>query len=312
MAQVEQYTTTDQHHHTDENHPGLSSVPSLPGPELDSKHYQHQKELPEPPLFSPPITNTSFDDTSFDRPEDLSIESIQSHSSLAEFNDKSHEDHSGSINEPRTPESIAPSLDYVPFITSQSDSLSVDQLNHPPEIISKAQAPQEDEEVEEETSHEDLHDHSFASASQKPESQHQKSLESEQIHPQSISPSVEENAKAESEQLPVAAVNAPPKAIHRQVSKSKHLSSGSQTKSMSADEWLDITRTEFQFAIGLFAIPWSSLIILTRSINLFWTLIFTQPLVQPITGIMLSIIAPSILYTSLLALLISSAAHIHS
>ncbi|POW23547.1 hypothetical protein PSHT_00086 [Puccinia striiformis] len=309
MAQIEQ-----QYHHSDttdeKNHPALSSVPSLPGPELDSKHYDHhQQGLPEPPLFSPPITNTTFEDAGFDRPEDLSIGSIT--------DNKSPEDHVGYITEPRTPESIAPSLDFVPFITGE-ESLSVDHLDQPPpEIISKEQhAPQANEiyeqEEEEETS-ESTNDQSPASTSaaveeeeeevaeqdapliSDPVSEH-KSIESAEPH--SIQPIVEEKEVTKSHhqvQIPLA--------------KPKNLNS---IGSMSVDEWLDIRRTEFQFAIGLFAIPWSSSVIFLRSFNLIWSLLFTQPLIQPITGVVSSMIAPSILYASLVALLISSAAQIHS
>ncbi|OAV89139.1 hypothetical protein PTTG_07844 [Puccinia triticina 1-1 BBBD Race 1] len=322
MAQVEQYTNDQRvHHHpnTDENHPALSSVPSLPGPELDPKHYEHHdQDLPEPPLFSPPVTNTTFDDTSFDRREDLSIDSIQSHSSLADINDKSHEDHSASFNEPRTPESIAPSLDYVPFITSESDALSVDRASQPPEIISKAQAHDVDEVKEETPEEQHVDDHALPSTSEKPVSQ-PKSLDSpaEAVEPpKPISSSMDkEEPKIEADQPPVTSEHHPdpqeiPLPVLKEAPRSKIVGLVTNTAPMSVDEWLDISRTELQFAIGLFAIPWSSLVILTRSVNLFWTLIFTQPLVHPIAGILLSIIAPSVLYTSLVALLISSAAHI--
>lgn len=303
-SQIEQvYKPTD----TAKNHPALSSVPSVPGPELDSKHYQHEPLLPEPPLFSPPISNTTFDDTNLDL--DLSIGVNQSHSSSTEdvTDDQSHHDISTSVNEPRTPESIAPSLDYVPFITH--DSLSVDHLDHPPEIIAKAHIPQPDEEHDhsEKTSHH-VNDQSATSTSEEPlsfkaaDSHQEQPIESQENQPESlIASKVEEPA---SQQLPPR-----PKEV-KQTTKNAVTATKSST-SMSVDDWLDISRTEFQFAIGLFAIPWSSLVLFTRSINMFWSLVFTQPLVQPISGVLPSIVAPSLLYASLVALLISSAAEIN-
>lgn len=319
MAQVEPYTVDQQNHQvptTDSDHPALSSVPSAPGPELDPKHYHHEKNLPEPPLFSPPITNATFDEISFDDPQDLSIGTFQSDSAHADFMDRSTEDHSGSINEPRTPESIAPSLDYVPFITSESDSLSVDHVGQPPEIIAKTQLPQANGVQNQADQSQSLDDQTAASTSQehtslKEDSQHEP-IESEKRMPPSIEASAEENeinapvvnSKVDSQQVSIP--------LPKEAPRSKNVDTVKNTEaSMSVDDWLDISRTEFQFAIGLFAIPWSSLVILSRSINMVWSLIFAQPLVQPITGVILSIIAPSLLYTSLVALLISSAAQIN-
>ncbi|KAI7947355.1 hypothetical protein MJO28_009263 [Puccinia striiformis f. sp. tritici] len=312
MAQIEQ-----QYHHSDttdeKNHPALSSVPSLPGPELDSKHYDHhQQGLPEPPLFSPPITNTTFEDAGFDRPEDLSIGSIT--------DNKSPEDHVGYITEPRTPESIAPRLDFVPFITGE-ESLSVDHLDRPPpEIISKEQhAPQanevyEEEEEEEEETSESTNDQSPGSTTAAADAEEEEEV-AEQDAPL-ISDPVSEHKSIESAEphliQPIVEEKEVTKSHHQvqiPLARSKNLNS---IGSMSVDEWLDIRRTEFQFAIGLFAIPWSSSVIFLRSFNLIWSLLFTQPLIQPITGVVSSMIAPSILYASLVALLISSAAQIHS
>jgi len=322
MAQVEPYTVDQQTHHhqiptTDQDHPALSSVPSAPGPELDPKHYHHEKHLPEPPLFSPPSTNTTFDEISFDHHQDLSIGTFQSDSAHADFMDRSIEDHSGSVNEPRTPESIAPSLDYVPFITSESDSLSVDHVGQPPEIIAKAQLPQANGVQHQADQSQNLNDQTAASTSQEhtslKEGSQREPIESEKSMPPSIEASAEENkitapavnSKTNSQQVSIP--------LPKEEPRSKNVDSVKNTgASMSVDDWLDISRTEFQFAIGLFAIPWSSLVILLRSINMVWTLIFSQPLVQPIAGVILSITAPSLLYTSLVALLISSAAQISS
>ncbi|MBW0487321.1 hypothetical protein O181_027036 [Austropuccinia psidii MF-1] len=72
-------------------------------------------------------------------------------------------------------------------------------------------------------------------------------------------------------------------------------------------DWLDLSQKEVQYAAYLFVIPWCSVLLSLRSLNQILYLIFDWALLNPVTGIPMSIIAPTIVYGSLVALFISFA-----
>ncbi|EGG02064.1 uncharacterized protein MELLADRAFT_117635 [Melampsora larici-populina 98AG31] len=110
----------------------------------------------------------------------------------------------------------------------------------------------------------------------------------------------EETPKEESE-----VVRSEPNGIVSQPSVN-HKQPTTQTESnVSTHDWTDLTRPEVQFALCLFAVPWTSLLITSRTLNQICYMIFDWQLVQPVTGLLLSVLAPSMLYTSLIAVFIS-------
>lgn len=100
-------------------------------------------------------------------------------------------------------------------------------------------------------------------------------------------------------------VQSEPKGIISQPLVNQNQSATQTESAVSTHDWTDLTRPEVQFALCLFAVPWTSLLITSRTLNQICYMIFDWQLVQPVTGLLLSVLAPSILYTSLIAVFIS-------
>lgn len=314
QAQLERHPQAREHQQdADLNHPSLSSVPLPPGPELDPKHHPDAQagRLPQPPIFSPPSTNTTLDDISFGNDDD-EIEPlprpVHHPDFIHQLSPRSPQNISGFIVEPQTPETLDPHLDFIPSVTTDFEHIT--QPIGTIDLTAKEALPEpEPFDRSESLETNSVDSHSNLNYTNQPE------ITSIDSQDQLTPPGIErlDSVPSHEEKLETRTRDEPDQLGSRELAPSskpqdpqlKPFQSAPQNQSQSrsdAEAWFDITKTEVQFALGLFAIPWSSLIFFSRLINQTWAMIFNEPIVRPVSGLIPSMLVPSFLYGSLLAL----------
>ncbi|KAH9818696.1 hypothetical protein DFH28DRAFT_1150203 [Melampsora americana] len=333
MAQVEQYLTDHLHSskerlRDDPSHPINSSVPSRPGPELDIKYHG----LPEPPHYIPPQSheereslepqNISINplplvirlnpsipsETEKTLDQDVTTEETIPHSTSEVQNLPVHDNTENAVSYPRS------EVEKV-FDHDDADETTLDPTSEvvkdsvPPPILESMDMPEESEPVH------------VNEPSPLPESTEEHFMEPEpanEVLDHQTTPQEELIEEATEAEEPKSIPE--PVASRRSVSKSEPLTneisheektlkqeeevirpepngikqSTTQSDSkVSTHDWTDLTRPEVQFALCLFAVPWTSILITSRTLNQICFMIFDWQLVQPVTGLLLSVLAPS-------------------
>lgn len=304
MAQVQL-----DHRLINPDHPALSAVPIPPAAELEHRSSDHGQEsssaLPPPPSFSPPIYNLI--DDNHENSIDMSLSHSTNLTNDLDLTLESSQNNSHGSIEPRTPEPVRPNLSFINFVTGQTPSLSLASLGEPEQKIHT----EEDREIQNSFDRSTDLEVEESMVSQDPLAEQVSMYPAEGLTTNSIDHfNINKSKKIKTSDdvgHAPSTSNSPVSETHLPSQTAKSLT---QNSSYSAENWLDITKTEFQVAIGLFVVPWSTMIILSRLINQLLILTFSQSIPTPITGLFTSIFAPSLLYSSLITLFITSFDHL--
>ncbi|KAG0151565.1 hypothetical protein CROQUDRAFT_504512 [Cronartium quercuum f. sp. fusiforme G11] len=296
MAQVERYQTDHQLNNIIDESTNLltSSVPSKPGPELDSKF--HHQGLPDPPQFINPPTkqneinemgkegNSIEDNPQPPQQQQEKEEEEEEEQQISVFD----EEYLNQLDEPESKESSMEKSQTEPINEVNTDGIK--------EIIEPdhSSTTKENLLIDEETS-------ALEILSKEEEEKEVKSLSLDQIEPINDSKSIE--SLKESNELKEDEI-----VINDSIQKDQKINDPTNHKEKSINDlndWTDITKSEVQFALCLFIIPWISILVTIKSINTIVYLIFDYQLIKPFKNFILFIFGPSLIYNSLLSVLIS-------